>query len=260
MINKLVSFLRPEVFLAVAAVSGSFILSSCHKDHDNNGGVNIPVAGLMTFNLSPDQSNVGFAISGNNLTNAPLTYPNYNGNYQRIYTGQRTIDAYDYYTSSGTLASVPGNFDSARYYSVFLIGDSGHYRNVLVNDNFDSLSGTTGQAYIRYINAIPDSVTAPAITVTAGGTNVINDVPSFGTVSPFKAITPGDISIGLTSTAGIDTSRTITLEQRKVYTILLIGVPGSSTTPPGIRYIANGLLDSAHTASTSAVAHATTVQ
>ena len=48
------------------------LLAACSKfDNDDNNN-NSTVAGLMSFNLAPDKSAVGVALSGSNLTNAPL--------------------------------------------------------------------------------------------------------------------------------------------------------------------------------------------
>ena len=98
-------------------------------------------------------------------------------------------------------------------------------------------------AYVRYINAIPDS-SYPIVTVTQGGNNVVNENAAFSTVSRFTAVNPGEVAITVTNNNNIQANRNITLEQRKVYTALLIGVPGSTDTAKAvqIKYIVNGTL------------------
>ena len=55
------------------AVLVTFSFSSCKKDLNVNTPA-IPVAGLMAFNVIPDNGAVGFSISGNPLTNYPLLF------------------------------------------------------------------------------------------------------------------------------------------------------------------------------------------
>jgi len=214
-------------------------LVSCLKDHDNTG--NNPVAGLMAFNLAPDKSSVGISLSGNNLTNVPLGYSAYTGAYLGIFPGNRTVEAYDI-NNVNIVTSPAFMFEPKKYYSVFLAGANNSYRNIIVEDRFDSLSGVSGQAYIRYINAIPDS-SKPTVTISAGGTNAVNEQAAFAAVGEFKAVTPGQVSIAIANGSTINSSRTITVEQRKVYTVLLIGIPGATTNGIEIRFIENGMLD-----------------
>ncbi|MFC0775521.1 DUF4397 domain-containing protein [Terrimonas alba] len=229
----------------VASVSGILLivitLTACTKfnDSDNSG---TPVAGLMAFNLAPDKSGIGIALSNNNLINSPLTYTNYTGTYQRVYTGTRTVESFDA-TSDSTLATVDYTFEPNKFYSLFLVGTNGSYKNVLVNDKFDSLSNTSGKAYVRYVNAIPDS-TSPKVTITAGGVSLIDGNASFTNVSDFIPATPGEINIAVKNETTINSNRTIPVEQGKVYTVLLVGMPGATDSTKGvqIKYITNGSL------------------
>jgi hypothetical protein len=240
--KKIISVARAMVLTLSALTFTSLILTSCFKDK-NNDTSNTPVAGLMAFNLAPGSS-VAFSLSGSVLNNNPLSYTAYTGGYLSIYPGQRSVEAFDSYSNRGSaIAAVDGNFEVDKYYSVFLVGADSSFKNILVADNIDSLSASSGKAFIRYVNAIPDSLTPPTVTVTAGGSNIVNAPALFAGVSEFVGVTPGEINITVKNSAGIDAGRTITVEQKKVYTILLTGIPGSSTTPVEIKYITNGLLD-----------------
>ena len=236
---------------AAAVILCSLVFVSCKKN--NNDNPDVPVAGLMVFNLAPDKAAVGFALSGNYLTNVPLGYASYTGNYLNIYPGQRILDVYDAGNSSSPFTSITGNFEVNKYYSLFLVGADSSYKNIIVNDDVDSTIVSSGKSYIRYVNAIPDSVNVPTVTVSTGGNAFINSPAPFATVSAFVAVNAGDIKIAVKNTAAIDASRTITVEQNKVYTILLSGIPGSGATPVEIKYILNGsLADSANKSSFSA--------
>ena len=234
-------FLRRHSIPLTGFLLMMFLFSACKKTLDT--ATQPPVAGLMAFNLVPDKEAVGFTISGNNLTNFPLRYTNYTGNYQPVYIGSRDVASYDF-NSGNTLATVNQLFKDSAYYSVFAVGANGMYKNVLVEDKLDSLSSTTGQAFVRYVNAIADSTQQPLVTVSAGGTNVFSDATPFATVSGFKGVTPGDVSIKVTGESAINSSRDITVEQGKIYTILLVGIPGQtdSTKAVQIKFIQNGVL------------------
>jgi len=197
----------------------------------------------MSFNLAPDQQSVVITLSGNPVTRNPLAYTSFSGLYQNIYIGTRSVASFDY-PDSNPLASGEYNFEKDKYYSVFVVGANDHYRNVVAVDNFDSLSATSGNAYIRYINAISDSVNNPNVTVSAGGSNVVNDNAAYASVSEFTAIVPGEVSIAVKNGTAIDANRTITVEAKKVYTVLLVGMPGETDEfkKVQIRFVQNGTL------------------
>ncbi len=237
--NKIKNSFRPGLIIAGGVLLMTLLFSACKKSLDNN--TNIPVAGLMGFNLSTDKPSVGLAISGSSLTNAPLGYSSFTGLYQNIYPGSRAVSAFNYYSSDSAFATATENFEVNKYYSVFVLGANGNYRNLIVKDELDSLAATTGQAYVRYINAIADS-SKPAVTLTAAGTDISNSNASYATVSAFTGINPGDLTIKVSNDSTISATRTITVEKGKVYTILLIGVPGSTDAEKKVqvKFIING--------------------
>lgn len=214
--------------------------SACNKsDNDNQ---DIPAAGLLAMNLSPDVPLASFTLSGNYLTSSPIAYNAYTGGYLAIYTGSRNVGSYNYSTGA-TLDADDFNFEADKYYSVFVVGANADHRNVIVHDNFDSLSATAGKAYVRYINAIPDA-SNPTVTIASNGTNVVNDNAAFASVSEFTAINTGDIAINVTNGGSISANRTIAVEENKLYTILLSGLPaGTGDQAIQIKYITNGTLD-----------------
>lgn len=240
MYKVLMNVRRTVVPMLMVALAG-VLFTACLKDKDN-GNNDIPAAGLMAFNLAPDQQSVVITLSGNTLTQSPLAYTNYTGGYLPIYIGNRPVKAYDY-PDNTPLASTDFNFEQDKYYSVFVVGNDDHYRNVVAADNLDSLDAN-GSAYIRYINAITDSVNASTVTIAAGGNNVVNEPAQFAAVSEFKPLSAGEVSIAVKNNNGVDASRSITVEQNKVYTVLLTGVPGAAdeTNKVQIKYITNGTI------------------
>ncbi len=223
--------------LAIILVSFSF--SSCLKN-DKDLPVN-PVSGVMAFNLATDRSAVDFVTANTTLTNIPVEYSNFTGAYLNVYSGSGPIDTYDHNTQL-KLASANNNFGVDKYYSVFFVGRDSSYSNVVVEDHLDSLAYTSGKAYVRYINAIADS-SSPVVKVSGGGADIFTAPAAFKTVSVFKAVNAGDVNIAVSNELStINASRTITLSDSKVYTILLMGNAGNSTTPVEIKFIENGTL------------------
>lgn len=117
--KNIFSSIRMSVIPASCFVLATVLLAACSKFDDDDKGDNTPVAGLMAFNLAPDQGAVAIALSGNNLTNEPLAYTNYTGTYQRVFTGSRDVESYDY-SSDSTLSKVNFNFEADKYYSLFV--------------------------------------------------------------------------------------------------------------------------------------------
>ena len=229
---------RPLLW-AGCLVAGVVLLAACNKNDDNNTPVQ--AAHLMAFNMVPDKAaGINITLSGNSITNLPLSYTSYTGYYLNIYTGQRQVQSYDA-ANNTQLTSSSFTFNDSSYYSLFVVGANNTYKNVIVRDDFDSLA-TTGQAYVRYVNAIPDS-SQPLVTVAIGGSNVINLPSGYAHVSGFVAANAGPAVITVSNGGTISATRTITLEQNKVYTVLLTGVPGGTGDQAvQIKYIENGTL------------------
>jgi uncharacterized protein DUF4397 len=237
---KVFSNFKRSLFAGFAIVALAVSVTSCMKKGDS---VDTPSAAILTFNLAPDQHSVVVALSGSNVSGSPLGFGSYSGIYRNIYIGNRTVESFDY-PDSAPLASVDYNFEKDKYYSAFVVGAAGHYRNVVAVDNFDSLNATSGNAYIRYINAITDSVSSPAVSITAGSNPVSNANAAYASVSEFKAVAPGEVTIAVKSGSAIDVNRTITVEAKKVYTVLLVGMPGETDEAKKvqIRFVQNGTL------------------
>jgi len=226
-------------FLYIFAFS-IIMFSACSKRSDVPA---TPTSGLMAFNLIPDSTTgpVVFALSNKSITNAPLSFTNYTGSYLSIYSGTRELGLYKANNSDSALATTSFLAESQKYYSAFALGANGTYKNLVVDDNLDSIPSSTGNAFVRYINAIPDS-SQPVVTITANGTDVVKKNVPYGTVSDFTGIAPGDITVTVSNDSTINTNRTITLEKDKVYTMLIMGMPKVTDTTRAvqIKYVING--------------------
>lgn len=237
--DRLFSILQNK-FLYIFAFS-IILFSACSKRSDVPA---TPTSGLMAFNLIPDSTGpVVFALSNKSITNAPLSFTNYTGSYLSIYSGTRELGLYRANNSDSALATTSFLADNQKYYSAFAIGANGTYTNLVIDDNLDSIPSSTGNAFVRYINAIPDS-SQPVVTITANGTDVVKKNVPFGTVSDFTGIAPGDITVNVSNDSTIDANRTITLEKDKVYTMLIMGMPKATDTAKAvqIKYIINGMV------------------
>lgn len=215
-------------------------MTACNKNDNNENNIDIPVAGLMAFNLAPDVASAGVALSGNNATTA-LPYGSFTGGYLPVYTGDRPVESYNS-ASGARLAASTFNFVDSSYYSLFVVGANNNYRNVIVNDNVNDLVAN-GKAYVRYINAIPDS-SQPAVTIASGGSSVVNEPAAFASVSAFRAVPAGDVVIGVSNGSNINVTRTVSFEANKIYTVLLSGQTATTGTGTlAIKFITNGTID-----------------
>ncbi|OSZ77013.1 hypothetical protein CAP36_11340 [Chitinophagaceae bacterium IBVUCB2] len=216
-------------------IASLFVLSCNKNDNDDTP---IEGAGLMAVNLAPETS-ASLTISGNVIASS-LPYNSYTGGYYSIFPGTRVVDAYNF---AGLAASNNVNFQSGKYYSLFLVDTGMALQQIIVEDGVDTLATTT-QSYIRYINAIQSTGASPTVTIAAEGVNVINESASFTSVSDFKTINAGSINITVTNGGSLNVSRTITVESGKIYTILLSGVSGETgDKAPQIKFIVNGTAD-----------------
>lgn len=232
MVRKFLS--RKSIMVAASILSIAVLFSACKKDKGEVAQT--PVSGLMAFNLAMDQSPVSIGLSGN-LLGTPLYYGSYSGTYLNIYSGNRQVSSYG--ATNNLLDSLTYPFEQGKYYSVFVVGANNRYKNVVVEDNYDSLTASSGKAYVRYVNAVADSASSN-VTINSGGASVASDNASFGKVSAFIPVTPGSLTINLSNENSV--SRTITVAQQKAYTILLMGQPNQSDTTKAlqIHFIENG--------------------
>lgn len=229
-------FLRLSIFSLLIA-SFSIFISSCNKKSDTPERAG---SGLMVVNLAADRNAIGFYVDGGSITYSPLAFTNYNGGYQPIYAGSRTVSAFDFNIGS-TLASADQNFEEGKYYSAFLMGNNNGYETVVAHDNLDSLQALGTQTYVRFVNAVADSSVATSVRTTQMENQPVEMPVPFKTVSGFEAAHSGDISVELLRNGSIATQRTLNLEPNKVYTVLLAGIPGNSGSDSlQIKYITNG--------------------
>ena len=236
--KRMLNYVKQKNLLMLMLGLGLVLLfSACKKDVDTP---QTPASGLMVFNLIPDQSAIGFVLSDRLITNAPLDYTNYSGNYISVYSGSRDLGLYDV-AGDSTITEITQQFEPDKYYSAFAVGADGNYNTIIVDDHLDTIPDSTDQAFVRYVNAIPDS-SKPMVTIATGGTNVIDDISSYASVSGFEEINPGEITITVSNGTNISATRNITVEKGKVYTILLLGIPDATEDADKvqIKFITNG--------------------
>lgn len=239
MMKMKIAFRALSILLGV--VTAGIMVSSCNKLDDGDDG-QAAVSGLMGFNLASDQQAIIMALNGNTISNAPLAYGNYTGTYVAVYSGNRNIRSFNS-TSGAELVSTDVILDTNKYYSSFLLGVNNSYSHLIVHDDFEGMSSTTGKAYFRYIQSIPGA-NPVNVVMSSGGTELLNDQASFGSITDFASADPGTLDITLSNGTNIDTSRSINLEAKKVYTILLMGHPDATNQEkrPQVKFILNGTL------------------
>lgn len=229
--------LNQRILLLGAFLAVIIFISSCSHDDDN---IQPDVAGLMAFNLAPDRPLIGISLSGRDL-GGRLPYRSFTGGYLAIFPGNRFTQSYDGNTGE-PLVEGQVTYDANKYYSLFVTGSGTTYKNIVVNDGLDTLTAMSEHAYVRYINAIPGSDNL-TLTISKDNEDLLTDHPDFDSVSAFKAVPTGEINIDLKDGKDIHVNRTISVEERGAYTLLLIGKPGgTSIDSVQIRYVPNATL------------------
>jgi hypothetical protein len=230
---------RRTVSVTFAAIGLAVLVVSCKKDLDQ--GASIPAAGVLVHNLAPDQNGVGVALNGSLLSATPLAYTNFSGNYRNVYAGQREVAVFDYFKDS-VLAKSSFNFEDGKLYSLFVTGNKGVYSTLVVQDEVDS-TASSEKAYVRFVNAVPDSGTSK-VTIAGASTNIMDENARFKSVSDFAAVDPGNVTVSINNGTNINATRTIQLQKGWVYTALVIGDPAAtdSSKKVQIRYIQNGIV------------------
>lgn len=210
----------------------AILFSACSKNDDFNP-TPVSSARLMLYNLAPDKPQIAFTLSGNQLTNTPLGYTNYSGVYLPIYTGSRELRSFD---NNGTIVTSTETYADSSFYSAFLVGAGGAYRHVVTRDDFSNVVPVAGKSWVRYINAVPDTTSRPDVTI--GGTT---EGAVFGSVSNFIQVDAGSLNASITS-GSFNATRSITVAENRIYTILFVGQPGSTdpALTPQVKFIENG--------------------
>ncbi len=216
-------------------------LLSCKKEKTNTP--NQGIAGLVVFNLAPDQNKVLVTVDGNYFNGVPLGYATYSGKYNGVYAGTRELVSLDQ-ASNLDLAKTNATFKDSSYYSMFFVGKSNTYRNILIEDKLSSIPRGTGNAFVRYFYAITDSLGAH-VSVEKDGNKIFDQSSSFGNYTDFKPVTPGNVSFSIVNAdSTINKQRTLDLKANTIYTVLFQGYTQTLDTTKQIKinYIQNGVV------------------
>lgn len=230
--------LRFKGTLLILAFVG--ILSSCSTNDDTYEVDPEQIAGFMAINTVTDQQQIGVSLSGI-YVGQPLPYRAYTGGYVNIFPGERSTDAFSPY-SGNTLSSTSFTYEKGKYYSLFITGRKDHYENIIIEDNLNDLAVQDSISYVRYINAIPTEE-VPELTLANATDTLLKEKAAYQEVSEFLKVKGKELTIQVNGDS-IQAERTIELENRKIYTLLIVGNPESTDDlkKAQIRYIENGRL------------------
>ena len=225
---------RPWNFLLCAFTI--FSLASCQKE--NPSYEYIPSSGVMAYNLAPDLPAVAFTVGTVPISGA-LNFSGHTANYVPVTTGEKLWGAMNL-NSGAMISSQNSTFNENEKYSAFLVGYNGVYKTVLSVDQAGVEGRINGKAWVRYINAIADSSSAMNVSIAGQAESAV-----YGTVSEYRPLDAGLVTVGISSTNQFDVSQTLTLEQDKLYTVLFVGNPAANSDQlrPQARLVMNGKLN-----------------
>lgn len=244
--SKSLLFMQKKIFSFKSVAGASLLLavlllSACNKNSPGNNN-NTNDAGLLPFNLAPGTS-VSIGVAGNAIITGALNFPNYTGQYVPVSPGSKIVDTYKYGQKDSVYASTAYEFSANKFYSLFLVGFNGHYKNIIVPDRVDSSIIGTSKAYVRFINGIADS-SDQHFVVSRGTTSALDTTLKYTGVASVRPIDPGDVTFAVLNGTDIKATKTVTLEANKLYSIILYGVPSATDDNNKVKvtYIINGSL------------------
>ncbi len=200
------------------------------------------ISALMIANLAHDRPNTGFAVGNANITSAVLGFFNYTKEYAAVYSGASKVRAYFANNPNSVIATTETNFEEEQFYSSFLIGAAGNYKNLVVNDRVHNLPLLSGKAYIRYVYAVPDS-SSSIVAVSIDDVPAMSESARFGSLSSFVAVNAGNMQVKTNNFSNISTTLSALLEEKKIYTIIVAGNPASANADSvQTKVIENGVL------------------
>lgn len=224
-----------------ALLMAVLLFSACKKssNNDNNTENN---AGLLPFNLAPGTS-ASIAVAGTTIITGALNFPNYTGEYVPVTPGTMIVDTYKFGQKDSVYASTAYEFTANRFYSLFLIGFNGHYKNLVIADRVDSSIIVANKGYVRYVNAIADSADQHFV-VSRGPTTVSDTTLKYTGVGAVRPIDPGELTFSVYDGTTVKASKIVTIEANKFYTIILYGVPSATDEANKVKvtHIINGSL------------------
>ncbi|RZM23681.1 MAG: hypothetical protein EOO88_25375 [Pedobacter sp.] len=214
----------------VAMVFLTTMFISCSKDAINSSA--FPSAGLLVYNVTTDKPFVQFKIGELVINRGGLTYPSSGNRYKGIIPGDGILVAYD--TADIRIDSLPITAVVNRLYTAFLLGDSAHYQLKLIEENALSLPVSDGRSYIRYLNSVRDNA-SPTVSLRRNGTDIISATAAYSSISAFTAIDSGKLVVNVSNNAGINSSDSLQIVQRKFYTIVINGVSNTTDSVKKVR-------------------------
>jgi hypothetical protein len=206
----------PTLILLIAV----FSLAACKKNND------APTTGLSTtlniINASTDT--VNFYLNGTRLNSNSNLYPLYSSGYITVLAGSQNFQikrAFNTTTSNvQSLFTIPLKLDTAKYYSLFIAGETADHAFSTV----DTLKAdtSTSSCLLRFVNASPDAV---SYDLTVGSSLKFSN-RAFKSATGFTTVDTATYMPVALYQAGSATALikdTVTLVAGKSYTIYTIG-------------------------------------
>jgi hypothetical protein len=224
MSSNLKAITRKGLMMASGILAGSILLTGCL---DNLDSPSLPPAAYVSiFQGAPKAPAMDVFANQNRVNQAPVEYTQILP-YSAFYPGSRNF-RFSAFNSATSLLEKSFVLKADSAYSIFVADKAAGIDAILVKDIWKDPTATKAQ--LRFVHLSPD--TEKVYLEVAGISTPVVSESEFKSVSEFKELNPGNVTLSVKSKATGETliqSGTLDLKGNRVYTLILRGIKAEST-------------------------------
>lgn len=222
--SKIKTITRKGMMMASGILTGSLLLTGCLDNLDSPGLP--PAAYVSIFQGASEAPSMDIFANQNRVNQTPVEYTQILP-YSAFYPGSRNF-RFSAHNSATSLLEKNFVLKADTVYSVFVADKADGIDAFLVKDIWKDPSAAKAQ--LRFVHLSPD--TKKVYLELSGSSTPLVSESEFKSVSEFKELNPGNITLKVKSKATGETliqSGTLDLKGNRVYTLILRGQSAEST-------------------------------
>lgn len=222
--SKIKTITRKALVMTTGILAGTLLLTGC-LDHLDSPGLP-PAAYVSIFQGASEAPSMDIFANQNRVNQMPVEYTHILP-YSAFYPGTR-IFRFSAINSATSLLEKSFVLKADTVYSVFVADKAAGIDAILVKDNWKEPS--SAKAQLRFVHLSRD--TEKVYLELAGGSTPLVSESEFQSVSEFKELNPGKVTLKVKSKVTgemLIQSGTLDLKGNRVYTLILRGLSAEST-------------------------------